>query len=160
MTYDDRGLMQLWAELDPKHRKKAIRGALRKEANRVRKVARQELASAMGARGAAVGKGIQTIIYAKNSLGFRVTAQPHGKKYMHMNRFGKLKPVAFWANVGTAKRHTRQRAGRMAGYRGSFKGFAYMKSTAQRVDASVAQNLKDAIVDKVKSTAKKYGCKV
>ena len=37
--YDDKNLQRLYGELDEKHRLKALRGAFRKEANRVRKEA-------------------------------------------------------------------------------------------------------------------------
>jgi len=103
--------------LDMTRQRRAMRGAIRKEANAVKKTAASELAhtSASGAGGSItlhnateVAKGFRVRVYPdKYGLGFLVTTKPHGRKGYHRNRQGREKPVLMWAVGGTKRRSTR-----------------------------------------------------
>ena len=97
--YNDTQLQKLFTEMDVKHRKRALKGAFRREANQVRRTAINNLRSSLHSN-RDLEKGIRAIVF-KKAAGFRVTigtkkANPKtgkGEKGMHINRQGLKKPV-------------------------------------------------------------------
>ena len=71
IDYDDRNLQQLFADLEPKRRLQAVKGGFRKEANRVRKTAINNLRSSIRTD-KDLEKGVRAIVF-KRKAGFRVT---------------------------------------------------------------------------------------
>lgn len=101
--------------LDLKAQRKALRGAIRKEATRVRKIVVSEIMGSKLGKGtnADITKGVYQRIYpAKYGAGFMVSVKTNGKtgkKGIHTNRAGKQKPVLMWAADGTKVRHVGKR---------------------------------------------------
>ena len=101
--YDDTQLQKLFTEMDVKHRKRALKGAFRREANQVRRTAINNLRSSLHSN-RDLEKGIRAIVF-KKAAGFRVTIGTKkanrktgkGDKGMHINRQGLKKPVLIWA---------------------------------------------------------------
>lgn len=71
LTYDDSGLQGLFEDLAPKQRVKALRGAFRREANRVRRAAIGNLHESIGGD-KELDKGVRAIVFRRKA-GFRVT---------------------------------------------------------------------------------------
>ena len=69
--YDDTQLQKLFTEMDVKHRKRALKGAFRREANQVRRTAINNLRSSLHSN-RDLEKGIRAIVF-KKAAGFRVT---------------------------------------------------------------------------------------
>lgn len=174
IEYDDSNLQRLWEALDPKQRMKALKGAFRREANRVRKVAVSNLRQSI--RGdKELERGVRALVW-KQKAGFRVTvgtkrANKKGKGeagyYISRKRRGKSgatgKPVLLWAELGTGKRYTKSktkifRRQRKGHFTGSMKPYKFMAKTANRTRGSVTGNLHKEIIDNIKRTAKRYGC--
>lgn len=112
MTLDEAQnmLKQVQGELSPRELKRSIKGALLKEARRIRRGAVSYLRSAAVFKGgkrlhnaSAVAKGIRAKVY-RDFSGLIVAANPKGKMGYHTNQRGKLKPVLMWANRGAANR--------------------------------------------------------
>ena len=164
--YDDTQLQKLFIEMDVKHRKRALKGAFRREANQVRRTAINNLRLWFD-----VGKGIRAIVF-KKAAGFRVTIGTKkanrktgkGEKGMHINRQGLKKPVLIWAEGGTEQRKTktktrvfvRERRGHNTG---RMKRYGFMRKTQTDVRDKVTADLRNEIVESVTKTANKYGCK-
>ena len=180
MYYDDTELRKLFKEMDPEHRFKALKGAFRREANMVRKVAVNNLRSS-GLRSADaedMDKGIRAIVYSK-SPGFEVTVKPKKKKGrafgFHKNRQGLDKPVLMWAEAGTEMRKTKGRKSKNKGSKslikimafglkrkghstGRMKRYGFLRKTNASVAHTVTHDLHKEIVTNVVKTAKKYLC--
>lgn len=95
IDYDDRNLQQLFADLEPKRRLQAVKGGFRKEANRVRKTAINNLRSSIRTD-KDLEKGVRAIVF-KRKAGFRVTVgtkkagkNGKGEAGFHTNRQGLL----------------------------------------------------------------------
>lgn len=118
----EQSILDLLNALDVKEQKKALRSAMRKEGNRLKKKAGSIL-SAKGLRhGSDVAKSLRVRVYPdKYGAGFMVTAKPRGKQGYHKNARGKEKPIAMWAEEGTNARYKRNkkksRTGSMGAYR-------------------------------------------
>lgn len=161
--------------LDLKAQRKAIRGAMRKEGNRVRTEAVNNLASAGIGQGTntQLSKGIYVRVYpAKYGCGFMVTVKPHGEKGIHTNRFGKKKPVLMWAEDGTDLRHvgkitktykvTSRYSGRKirhhnrgGGSRGKMQRYGFLAKTEAEVTSKVETNLFSDFQKNIEKAAKK-----
>lgn len=160
----------VWNTLDMKAQRKAMRGAMRREANYVRKAARQAMDESGLGKGTKqpISKSIMVRVYpARYNLGFMITTIPHGKKGYHTNKYGKEKPVAMWAETGTAHRNVGKRkhgvkgisrTGRKARYytrsghsTGQMPAYRFMgkaeEATANGVEERLFRNL-EANVDK------------
>lgn len=172
IDYDDRNLQQLFADLEPKRRLQAIKGGFRKEANRVRKTAINNLRSSIRTD-KDLEKGVRAIVF-KRAAGFRVTVgtkkagkNGKGEAGFHTNRQGLKKPVLIWAEDGTAERRTkpkqgtRRRASRLrASHRtGRMKRYGFMAQTLSGVRDTVTANIHEMVTENVQKVAKKYGCK-
>lgn len=172
LTYDDRGLQGLFEDLAPKQRVKALRGAFRREANRVRRAAIGNLHESIGGD-AELDRGVRAIVFRRKA-GFRVTvgtkrANKKGKGergyYISRKRRGKPyatgKPVLIWAEEGTTWRRTRGRGflKRRGGHStGRMKRYGFMRKTLSEVRGSVTGTLHREIINQIKKTAKKNGC--
>lgn len=168
--YDDTQLQKLFTEMDVKHRKRALKGAFRREANQVRRTAINNLRSSLHSN-RDLEKGIRAIVF-KKVAGFRVTIGTKkanrktgkGEKGMHINRQGLKKPVLIWAEGGTEQRKTktktrvfvRERRGHNTGH---MKRYGFMRKTQTDVRDKVTADLRNEIVESVTKTANKYGCK-
>ena len=168
--YDDTQLQKLFTEMDVKHRKRALKGAFRREANQVRRAAINNLRSSLHSN-RDLEKGIRAIVF-KKAAGFRVTIGTKkanrktgkGEKGMHINRQGLKKPVLIWAEGGTEQRKTktktrffvRERRGHNTG---RMKRYGFMRKTQTDVRDKVTADLRNEIVESVTKTANKYGCK-
>lgn len=168
LEYDDRNLQRLFAEMDAPHRLKALRGAFRKEAGRVRRIAVNNLRGSIRTD-RDLAKGIRAIVY-KKTAGFRVTIGTRkanrnglGEYGFHKNRQGLKKPVLIWAEEGTDLRRTKARSKifvrkRKGHSTGRMRRYGFMAKTKSQVQDSVTNNLRKEIVKSVEKIAKKYGC--
>lgn len=172
LQYDDRGLQSLIEDLSPKQRVKALRGAFRRESNRVRRAALGNLHESIGGD-AELDRGVRAIVFRRKA-GFRVTvgtkrANKKGKGergyYISRKRRGKRnatgKPVLIWAEEGTTWRRTRGRGflRRGGGHStGRMKRYGFMRKTLSEVRDSVTGTLHKEIIDQMKKAAKKNGC--
>lgn len=172
IDYDDRNLQQLFADLEPKRRLQAVKGGFRKEANRVRKTAINNLRSSIRTD-KDLDKGVRAIVF-KRKAGFRVTVgtkkagkNGKGEAGFHTNRQGLKKPILIWAEDGTEERKTkpkqgtRRRAARLrASHRtGRMKRYGFMAQTLSSVRDTVTANIHEMVTENVQKVAKKYGCK-
>lgn len=168
--YDDTQLQKLFTEMDVKHRKRALKGAFRREANRVRRTAINNLRSSLHSN-RDLEKGIRAIVF-KKAAGFRVTIGTKkanrktgkGEKGMHINRQGLKKPVLIWAEGGTEQRKTKTKTRVLVRERrshntGRMKRYGFMRKTQTDVRDKVTADLRNEIVESVTKTANKYGCK-
>lgn len=168
--YDDTQLQKLFTEMDVKHRKRALKGAFRREANQVRRTAINNLRSSLHSN-RDLEKGIRAIVF-KKVAGFRVTIGTKkanrktgkGEKGMHINRQGLKKPVLIWAEGGTEQRKTKTKTRffvreRRGHYTGRMKRYGFMRKTQTDVRDKVTADLRNEIVESVTKTANKYGCK-
>lgn len=169
LQYDDRNLQKLFVAMDPKQRMKALKGAFRKEANRVRKAAVNNVrASIRSDRD--LEKGVRALVF-KRKAGFRVTvgtknANKNGKgeSGFHTNRRGLKKPILMWADIGTAQRRTKSATriwtrSRKGHSTGRMKRYAIIAKTQNQVSDSVTDSLHKEVVDSIIRVSKKYGCK-
>lgn len=170
LEYDDGQLQQLFAELEPKRRLQAIKGGLRREANRVRKIAINNLRSSVHSN-KDLEKGVRSVVFKKQS-GFRVTVgtkkagKRSKKEYgFHTNRQGIKKPVLIWLEDGTKQRKTKSSGGKRADRKrtshntGRLRKYGFVAKTSEQVRSSVDANAKKMIFDNIYRVAKKYGCK-
>ena len=172
IDYDDRNLQQLFADLGPKRRLQAVKGGFRREANRVRKTAINNLRSSIRTD-KDLEKGVRAIVF-KRKAGFRVTVgtkkagkNGKGEAGFHTNRQGLKKPILIWAEDGTEERKTkpkqgtRRRAARLrASHRtGRMKRYGFMAQTLSSVRDTVTANIHEMVTENVQKVAKKYGCK-
>lgn len=116
-SYDDRNLQKLFAELQPKRRRQAIKGALRRAATKVKRTAISNLRSCVNST-PKLEKGIRALVW-KHKSGFRVTvgtkrANKAGKgeqgfyqsrRQRPKNGKGRKYPVLLWLEDGTAMRN-------------------------------------------------------
>lgn len=174
IRYDDSNLRKLFADMEPSQRKKALKGAFRREANRIRKVAVNNLRATGINHAQELSRGIRAVVF-KRDAGFRVTAasrksnkQGKGERGMHKNRYGLKKPVLAWAETGTRWRmvkSTRAHKVKIKGrwvtvgkHRGFMRRYGFIKQTKAQVEGTVTESLRKEIADSVIKTAKKYGC--
>lgn len=165
INYDDRNLQQLFTELTPKRRLQALRGGFRKEANRVRKTAVNNLRSSIRSD-RDLEKGVRSLVF-KRKAGFRITVgtkrankKGKGEAGFHTNRQGLKKPILIWAEDGTKARKTKRRGGKHgARSTGRMKRYGFMDRTLKAVRGSVTENIHEMVAENVQKVAKKYGCK-
>lgn len=172
IDYDDRNLQQLFADLEPKRRLQAIKGGFRKEANRVRKTAINNLRSSIRTD-KDLEKGVRAIVF-KRAAGFRVTVgtkkagkNGKGEAGFHTNRQGLKKPILIWAEDGTEERRTKPKQGtrrraarqRTAHSTGRMRRYGFMAQTLSGVRDTVTDDVHNMVIDNIHKVAKKYGCK-
>lgn len=170
VAYDDRNLQQLFAELEPKRRLQAIKGGFRREANKVRKTAINNLRNSVRSN-KDLEKGVRAIVF-KRKAGFRVTVgtkkagkNGKGEAGFHTNRQGLKKPVLIWVEEGTQERKTKGNGGKRAARRrfahrtGRMRRYGFMTQTLNDVRDTVTADIHDMVTDNVLKIAQKYGCK-
>lgn len=165
LEYDDRNLQKLFAELEPKRRLQAIKGGFRKEANRVRKTAINNLRESVRSD-RDLEKGVRSLVF-KRKAGFRITvgtkkARKNGKGEagFHTNRRGLKKPILIWAEDGTTQRRTKSKGGKHAARStGRMKRYGFMNKTLKAERGNVTENIHEMVMENVQKVAKKYGCK-
>ena len=169
VAYDDRNLQQLFAELEPKRRLQAIKGGFRREANKVRKTAINNLRNSVRSN-KDLEKGVRAIVF-KRKAGFRVTVgtkkagkNGKGEAGFHTNRQGLKKPVLIWVEEGTQERKTKGNGKRAARRRsahrtGRMRRYGFMTQTLNDVRDTVTADIHDMVTDNVLKIAQKYGCK-
>lgn len=98
---------QYLADLEPRKLYRLMRNAMRRAGARVRREAAKEMGHDIKLRG---GKArLLRVVVSRRLDTLVVSAWPkRDAKHMYRNRYGQLKPVPFWASVGTAERHTRK----------------------------------------------------
>lgn len=160
VEYNDQELQRLFAELDIKNRQKALKGAFRKEANYVRKLAINNLRDRLRSN-RDLEKGIRAIVFKKKA-GFRVTVgtkRTAKKDYgFHTNRRGKTKPVLIWAELGTDWRSTRVGIGRKAKKTGRMRRFKFLGDAKEKAEPTVTNDIHEELRSQVIKIAKKHGC--
>lgn len=170
ISYDCRNLQRLFEELTPKRRAQAIKGALRRAANTIRRVAVNNLRSSLNSN-RDLERGVRAMVW-KRQAGFRVTVGPKaasrktgkGERGYHTNRRGLKKPVLMWAEDGTDSRRTKSKTriftrSRKGHSTGRMKRYGFMARTKSETEANVTSMLHTEIINNVKRVAKKYGCK-
>ena len=169
LQYDDRNLQKLFAAMDPKQRMKALKGAFRKEANRVRKAAVNNVRASIRSD-RELEKGVRALVFKRKAVGFRVTVgtkrvKRTGKEFgFHKNRRGLKKPVLIWAEEGTKPRRTKTATKIFARSRkghntGQMKRYGFMQRTAAQERGVVTANIHTEVNNSIIREAKKYGCK-
>lgn len=152
----------MFSELSPGNRAKVFRGALRRTATQVRRMAVGYLLNSGLRHAKEMQRGIRKGVRRKD-LGFFVTvATGSNGQGQHRNRFGKLKPVLSWAEDGTNLRKTRSSSRsyirkRKGHTTGSMPAYGFMAASRQRlggIEAGFRTNLADSVV----KIAKRYGC--
>lgn len=154
--------------------KKSLRGAIRAEAGKARKIAQGKLlSSGLQVKGDTSDwkKGIRTRIYPDSKgAGFMVTVKARaagratgtGEKSMHKNRFGFKKPILMWAEEGTKDRKTktqtkwgfRKRKGHSTG---RMDAYHFMEDATPEMFQSVEAGLLPEVEKAVAKVAGKCG---
>lgn len=125
--------------LDIKEQRKALRSAMRREGNRLKKQAGQTLAANGLHHGVEVGKTLIVRVYPdRYGAGFMVTSKPRGKRGYYKNTRGKEKPVAMWATEGTTQRYKR---GNKKPSTGAMKRYHYLEDTENSAKHVVERRL-------------------
>lgn len=168
LQYDDSNLERLFTAMEPKRRLKALKGAFRREANRVRKTAVNNLRGSIRSD-KDLENGVRALVF-KRKAGFRVTIgtrkaskNGNGERGMHLNRRGLKKPVLIWAEGGTADRRTKSKTrifkrSRKGHSTGRMRRYGFMAKTLTQVRDSVTDDLHKEVINSITKEAKKYGC--
>lgn len=165
IDYDDSQLRKMWADLEPKRRNIAMRGAFRAEARRVKKVVEANIRAEGIHTNRTLLKGVRALPF-RHKGGFRVTVGEDRKRRKgyyksERNRNGREVPVLMWMDTGTSMRTTRGKGflkKRGRANRGKLKAYGFMVKTREQISDSVTGNLQNEIIKSVQKTAKKYGC--
>lgn len=152
LMVDDRHFQALVSELSERERVRALRGAFRKAALVLRRAVVSNLRASIRSD-KDLERGVRAVVF-KNRLGFRVTVGTAKGKGYHRNRFGLLKPVLVFAEDGTDERATHKGAAR-----GRMRRYGFVVKGGREVAPSLRQELTAAIVEKVRKTALRHGCK-
>lgn len=164
VEYNDIQLQHLFAELEPKNRRKIFRGAFRKAASSVRRAAVANLKRSGLHNAPRMAKGIRASVF-RRVAGFKVTVAPDKSRHkgFYKNSRGKEKPVLLWAERGTAERFTRSKSrffvrSRKGHRSGRMRAFGYMARTLDQVQGKITDELHDDMRTEVVKIARKYGC--
>lgn len=166
--------------LDLKAQRKAMKSAMRREGNRLKKAAAASLQASGIGQGTPrnLSKGIYARVYPdRYGAGFMVSVKPHrgnNRKGIHTNRQGRMKPVLMWAEDGTRDRRAGRRKisffskSRITGKRirnyirgghntGRMKRYAFMAKTERQEGTSVENNLFSTFQANLDKAARKQG---
>lgn len=101
------GLRSLWHMLSEKERKKSLIGAARATGAVLLRAAQREVSKSNVKNADKLRTTVRCNVF-KNKTGFKVcvSANPRFRRFMHTNRRGQMKPLAYWFNSGTEKRQT------------------------------------------------------
>lgn len=175
----------VYKALDMKDQRKAMRSAMRREGNRIKKEAIANLASSPAGKhskpmGAGTKRSLSSGIYVRTypdryGLGFMVSVKPHGKrKGIHLNRQGKEKPVLMWAEDGTRMRNVGRRVSSFFGKsrftgkkirqylrggasRGKMGRYGFLAKTEAQVEGTTENNLFTTFQKNIERAAMKQG---
>lgn len=157
ITYDDSNFYKLYAAMEGKQRVKALKGACRAEANKVRKVAVNNLRASDVIKS---NSRLEKCIWGgsfKKSVGFSVgiTTKSKGKKrgFYTTKRQGD-KPVLLFAENGS-KEERRTKSGHRTGF---MPVTAIMATSRRQVRTSVGDDLRKEMLSYTEKVARKYGC--
>ncbi len=156
LSYDDVQLQRLFSTMTVEQRAKALRGAFRREATQVRKVAIGNLRSSGLHVSRGMEKGIKASVF-RTGAGFRVSI----RGAMHRNRRGLEKPILLFAEGGTVERTTRGRGlfkRRKRHSTGRMPRYAFMTKTLSAVRGTVSDALHEQVERSIIKTAQRYGC--
>ena len=174
----NRPFADVYKALDPKAQRKAMKSAMCREGNRLKKVAVSNLGQSGIGQGTkrSLSSGIYVRTYPdRYGLGFMVSVKPHGKrKGIHLNRRNLEKPVLMWAEDGTRLRHVGRRISSFFGKsrftgkkirqylrggasRGKMGRYAYLAKTEEQTADSVENNLFNDLQKNVERAARKQG---
>ena len=155
--------LDVFKTLDVKEQRKAMRGAMRREAKRLRDKAVANLASA-SAGGKTLGRGtfrdistgIRVRLYPeKYGAGFMLSVKPRkGGKGFHVNRQILEKPVLMWAEDGTKERCFRKRKIHATGRMGKY---GFMRKTDEQSAHSIEETLFRDFQNNIDKAARKNG---
>lgn len=158
----DAPFAEVFTALDVKKQRKVMKSAMRREGNRLKKVAVDNLRASGIGQGTkrSLSKGVYVRTYPdRYGLGFMVSVKPHGhRKGVHKNRQGLEKPVLMWAEDGTRQRRTGRRKksffslsrftgkrvrqyNRDGANRGRMRGYGFLAKTERQTADSVEENL-------------------
>lgn len=142
---------RLWQKLSPKEQRKAMTSAMRREANRLKRIAKQNVkASGLSTR-TGVDRGVYSRVYpGRYGLGFMVSVKPHGKRAIHTNRQGKQKPVLMFAEEGTTARNVGARKSGASWAKGKYATKRYRKY--QRTGHSTGRMPKYGFIERTEQT--------
>ena len=170
----------VYKALDLRSQRKAMKSAMRREGNRLKKTAATNLQTSGIGQGTTrnLSRGIYTRVYPdRYGAGFMVSVKPHrgnNVKGIHTNRKGNMKPVLMWAEDGTRNRRTGRRKlsffskSRISGKRirnyirgghstGRMKRYAFMAKTEMQEETSVENNLFTTFQANLDKAARKQG---
>lgn len=161
--YDDTNLQKLFAELQPKRRKQALKGGARRTAAKVRRVAVANLRSSLRSN-RQLEKGMRVVVF-RRIVGFSVTIRPgrsnRGYYLSPRRRDGRYLPVLLWAESGTKNRYRKGKRSfwgrKRGGYTGSMPRSGFMESTLSQVRGDVTETMHKEIENSIKKIAQKYG---
>ncbi|MGI6233401.1 MAG: hypothetical protein ACOYJF_11255 [Prevotella sp.] len=155
--------VSIYKALSLKDQRKALRGAMRREANRLKKQAAENMATSGLGSGTnqKLSKGIRTRVYpSRYGAGFMLSVKPRRKKGFHKNRQGLEKPVLMWAEEGTNPRKTKgsffSRKGK-GHVTGRMRRYGFLRKTEQQAGQTVEQNLFRDFQDNLNKAARKQG---
>lgn len=167
---------EVFKALDLKTQRKAMKSAMRREGNRLKKAAVDNLhASGIGpGTKRSLSSGIYVRTYPdRYGMGFMVSVKPHGRrKGIHLNRQNREKPVLMWAEDGTRMRKVGRRISSFFGKsrftgkkvtqylrggasRGKMKRYGFLSRTEQQTADSVETNLFNDLQANVERAAKR-----
>ena len=169
--YTGKEWTELLRQMNTREIRKLLKQAYRREAKELRRMA----VGSLGSSGMSVtgnssdwDKGIRSYVYSRGG-GFLVTVKPRkagrngkGEKGMHVNRYGKAKPVLLWAEDGTKARRTRGSRsglfGRKKGHStGTMPGFHFLARVEPQMKEHVEENLAKEVESATYRVAKKCG---
>lgn len=135
--------------LDMKAMRRAMRGAMLREGNRLRRAAAANLGSSGIGHGTRqrLARGIRVRVFPERyGAGFMLSVKPRKRKGYHKNRAGKEKPVLMWAEDGTDLRRTKTRTRAFARKRrghetGRMRRYGFMARTERQEAGKVESEL-------------------
>lgn len=164
-AYDDKQLQDLFKQMDVSERLKALKGAFRKQAGKVKAKSVANLRSSGLHTNRTLEKGIRAGIFKKKA-GFTVTIYPKGQRGLYKSSKSKSRavPVLLFAEGGTKERYTKNRLGilghaRKGHYAGKMRPYEFQKKTLAQVKEPVTNELHDELIKSVIKVSERYGCK-
>lgn len=151
--------------LDLKAQRKAMRGAMRREGNMLKKRASANLSASGIGQGTRrrLSRGIRMRVYPeKYGAGFMLSVRPRKKQGYHLNRSGLEKPVLLWAEEGTGYRKTKTATRVFARKRrghptGRMRRYGFMRKTEEQSARAVENDLFGEFRKNLERAARKKG---
>jgi hypothetical protein len=165
--YDDSRLYALFDALSPQNRKKALKGALRSMAKKMRKNIVQELRATGIHTTPDLERGVRSMLLRRDVAGFRVTVgerrgssngRTKARGYYisrHAKPGSKGRPILRWLDTGTTSRTTK----RSKRSTGSIRPGSFVDKGVNRTKPTLTNDTRQAIFDYILKTSQKYGCK-